>query len=126
MVLGIVIGGVVVFVFSLVTASQFKKTGKVAFCNSCHEMGVFYGTWKRGSHGLIRLGAMRAKCVDCLLPQDGIIHYIRVKVFYGVNDYSLTLRAGKPANSIGLIIGRRSLTYIRPMNLGVRAVIKRS
>ena len=84
---GVVIGGVVGLVFSLVTASQFERTSTVEFCSSCHEMTVFHGTWRDGPHGLIHRGAIRAKCTDCHLPHDGLLHYIRAKIFYGLNDY---------------------------------------
>lgn len=112
MILGVVVGGIVVFLFSLVTASQFRRTGKIAFCNSCHEMGIFYGTWKEGPHGLVHLGAVRAKCVDCHLPHDGTIRYMGAKVYYGVNDYIAHISGKKATKKHWLEHWERKKPYV--------------
>jgi len=98
LVYGFIIGGVVVLVFSLVTASQFERTSTVKFCSSCHEMTVFNDTWSEGPHGLVHQGAIRAKCTDCHLPHTGVLRYIGAKIYYGINDY-LAHVTGKKATT---------------------------
>jgi len=86
-ILGIILGIVVTVILSLGTASQVVSTGKAEFCRTCHEMKVFYETWRQGVHGPSPKGAVKAQCVDCHLPHDSLFSYLISKVRSGVNDY---------------------------------------
>ena len=56
-------------------------------CMSCHEMRVFYNTWKNSVHGLADKGALRARCVDCHLPHTSLYAYLFTKAKAGLHDW---------------------------------------
>ncbi|MBT8764308.1 NapC/NirT family cytochrome c [Desulfohalobiaceae bacterium Ax17] len=87
LVLGLCIGSCLAIVLALVGAAQIHSTNKVKFCASCHEMQTFYKTWVEAGHGLAQKGAMKAKCVDCHLPEEGLLTYLGTKAKAGANDY---------------------------------------
>ncbi|MBA2849024.1 hypothetical protein G4V39_10680 [Thermosulfuriphilus ammonigenes] len=84
---GLIIGFIAALVFSFITAVQVKSTGTVKFCSSCHEMKIFQETWAAGAHGPNDKGVIKAKCVDCHLPHDGLFTYLVAKTKFGINDY---------------------------------------
>ncbi len=94
--IGLIIGFLIAIVLSLVTASKVKSTSTPKFCVSCHEMKVFHETWEQSAHGKARMGAIKAKCVDCHLPHDGIIDYLIVKTKAGIHDYIAHMQGKKP------------------------------
>ncbi len=79
---------VVMTAFSLTVASVIKSTNRVEFCASCHEMGLFYETWKESVHGRAEKGVVRAKCVDCHLPYSNMAAYLYKKAKKGISHYS--------------------------------------
>lgn len=81
------IGFVLAILIALFSAAQIENTNKVSFCASCHEMKIFKETWAKSAHGTIHKGAIRAKCVDCHLPHEGLVKYLITKAAYGMNDY---------------------------------------
>ncbi|NDY43581.1 hypothetical protein G3N55_12125, partial [Dissulfurirhabdus thermomarina] len=80
------VGFVAAAAAGLLTASQVRSTSSVEFCASCHEMTLFRRTWETGPHGTARMGAIKARCVDCHLPHEGVVGYLAVKTRAGIHD----------------------------------------
>jgi nitrate/TMAO reductase-like tetraheme cytochrome c subunit len=59
-----VVGGAVV---ALVVAGGIMATDQPRFCNSCHEMGPFYGAWQHGPHKDLA-------CVECHVDPGVVAH----------------------------------------------------
>ena len=86
-ILGLIMGIFVTLCFVFISVSAVVSTSKVRFCVSCHEMRPFYNTWKNGVHGTYKMGAIKAKCVDCHLPHKSITGYLVAKAMFGLNDF---------------------------------------
>ncbi len=86
--LGFILGAIVAGGIALFSAAQITATNHVSFCASCHEMKVFHETWKVAAHGPDKhRGAVRARCVDCHLPHEGLIKYLITKGMAGMSDF---------------------------------------
>jgi len=96
-ILGFFGGFAIAAVLALFTASQVKSTSTAEFCVSCHEMRTFYETWRAGVHGPDNKGVIKAECVDCHLPHDGVVEYPKVKVQSGLHDM-MAHKSGKKPN----------------------------
>ncbi len=88
-VIGLVVVFLVAIFLSLTTASIVKSTSTVDFCASCDEMQIFYDTWEKSIHGKAKKGVIKAKCVDCHLPHNGIVTYLLDKAKFGIHDYTV-------------------------------------
>ncbi len=84
---GFIIGFVVCGICFFLIASEVYYSNTPRSCMSCHEMRVFYNTWKLSAHGLAEKGAVRAKCVDCHLPHTSLSGYLLAKARAGLHDY---------------------------------------
>ncbi|MCK3654868.1 nitrate reductase [Pasteurellaceae bacterium Macca] len=65
-----------------------KATNSTEFCVSCHSMEQPKLEWEGSSHFSNRKG-IRAECVDCHVPQDGL-HYVKTK-FMALKDVWATM-----------------------------------
>jgi cytochrome c nitrite reductase small subunit len=81
--------GVIIFLilFFLWIGAKIYSSNTTEFCISCHEMEIFYNTWRISSHGLRNMGASRARCVDCHLPHTSFFNYLFTKIKLGWHDY---------------------------------------
>jgi cytochrome c nitrite reductase small subunit len=109
-ILGLCIGLCLAIVLALVTASKIHSTNKVEFCTSCHEMKTFYQTWVLSAHGHAQKGAMKARCVDCHLPESNILTYLTTKAKAGAKDYIAHINS-KKVDWIARRKERHSYTY---------------
>jgi nitrate/TMAO reductase-like tetraheme cytochrome c subunit len=68
---GSIVGGVIVILIiaAFITA---HFTSRSSFCNSCHEMNLYYSSWQASTH-------VSAECRDCHIP-PGAIPYIETKL----------------------------------------------
>jgi len=92
---GVIIGFFFAIVLALVAASKIESTSTVKFCSSCHEMKIFENTWAEAAHGVNQMGVMKAKCVDCHLPHEGVVDYLITKSKAGIHDYIAHIRGKK-------------------------------
>jgi nitrate/TMAO reductase-like tetraheme cytochrome c subunit len=68
---GSVVGGVIVIlVIAAFITAHF--TSRSSFCNSCHEMNLYYSSWQSSTHA-------SAECRDCHIP-PGTVPYIETKL----------------------------------------------
>ena len=75
-----------IFIFVLISRA-FYYSNVPQSCISCHEMQVFYESWKLSAHGIKEKGVFKARCVDCHLPHDSFFNYVTYKIKAGVNDW---------------------------------------
>ncbi len=85
--IGFVVGALLCGIVALVSFAKVEETSEVKFCASCHEMQVFYDTWKTSAHGISHRGVIRARCVDCHLPHGNFVDYLITKAVAGMSDY---------------------------------------
>jgi cytochrome c-type protein NapC len=80
--------GVAVVVILGWTAGEgfIDRTSGQAFCSSCHSMETFANTYQRDVHGGRNGAGVKAVCVDCHLPHDGVLRYLLVKARTGLRD----------------------------------------
>lgn len=55
------------------------KSETPEFCGSCHVMSIEYETWLRSVHRSV-------KCIDCHLPNDGLVEHYVWKGIDGMKD----------------------------------------
>jgi cytochrome c-type protein NapC len=79
---GIIIG----FALSLTAAEMIERTSGIAFCSSCHSMQGASRSYAEDVHGGMNTSGFKAKCVDCHLPHDSVVHFITAKVYTGAKD----------------------------------------
>ena len=92
---GFVIGFFIAILLAIFTAYQIESTSTVKFCASCHEMKVFRDTWAEAAHGVNQMGVMKARCVDCHLPHEGVVDYLLTKSKAGIHDYLAHIQGKK-------------------------------
>jgi cytochrome c nitrite reductase small subunit len=74
---GIIISALLFFIF---LPKLVSMTDTTVFCSSCHVMSAEYEDWfYSGMHRQI-------KCVDCHLPNDGVINHYMWKGIDGLKD----------------------------------------
>ncbi len=100
-----IMGFLVAIALSLFAASKVKSTSTAEFCASCHEMGVFHETWENSVHGKVDKGVVKAECVDCHLPHDGLIDYLTTKTKAGIHDFTAHV-TGKKTDWISKWVNR--------------------
>ena len=62
------------FIFFVAAGAGFQVVNSQPwFCNSCHEMNFYYGTWQTSRH------AASARCLDCH-AEPGVAGFIQEKV----------------------------------------------
>jgi cytochrome c nitrite reductase small subunit len=94
-ILGLCIGLCLAVILALVAAAKIHSSNQIEFCTSCHEMKTFYQTWRTAAHGQANKGAVKARCVDCHLPEDGLLTYLGTKAKAGAKDYLAHVSAKK-------------------------------
>jgi predicted RNA-binding protein with EMAP domain len=62
----------VIVVLAVVSTGAIVITGQPGFCNSCHIMNPYYGSWEKSSHSEVN-------CLDCHL-QPGFAGYVKGKI----------------------------------------------
>lgn len=94
--LGIPLGGFLMFFLGVLALGAFNKTMAVTstneFCTGCHEMAEYtYPEYQASGHYSNRIG-VRADCKDCHLPHDDWFAYTFRKATSGSKDvfYHLT------------------------------------
>jgi len=93
---GLVIGIVAATLFIIIQIGIIESTSTVEFCASCHSMETFHQAWVNGKHGVGKKGIVVAKCVDCHLPHDNMVHYLWAKGIAGTKDAVATVFGYEP------------------------------
>ncbi|MHC4654111.1 MAG: NapC/NirT family cytochrome c [Planctomycetota bacterium] len=62
----------VMVAIAVVSTGSIVITGQPGFCNSCHIMNPYYGSWEKSSHSEVN-------CLDCHL-QPGFAGYVKGKI----------------------------------------------
>ncbi|MFV0482152.1 MAG: cytochrome c nitrite reductase small subunit [Campylobacteraceae bacterium] len=70
--------GFFIYMLNISKAFSYLSTDPKA-CINCHVMNTQYATWQHSSH------ASAATCVDCHLPQDGLVNKYLAKAIDGYN-----------------------------------------
>ncbi len=88
--LGIPIGGFLMFFLGVLALGAFNKTMSVTstneFCTSCHAMAEYtYPEYQASSH-FNNASGVRADCKDCHLPHDDWFAYTFRKAYSGTKD----------------------------------------
>ncbi len=71
---------------ALVSAEMIEKTAGIEFCSSCHSMHGVAASYEQSLHGGNNRVGFKAKCVDCHLPHDNVLHYVTAKAYSGAKD----------------------------------------
>ncbi len=71
---------------ALFSAYMFEQTSDEKFCGSCHTMTPMIKSYLQSTHGGKNKNGTKAKCTDCHLPHDGLIHYMYEKGMTGMHD----------------------------------------
>jgi len=79
---GIIIG----LVISLGATEMIELTSGQEFCSSCHSMKEVALAYKEDVHGGSNKNGFSAKCADCHLPHDNVVHYVTAKAYTGAKD----------------------------------------
>ena len=74
------------FIVSFSTVVMIKSTADGEFCTSCHTMDPMFAANKLDVHGGNNPQGFVAKCADCHLPNDSVIHYFWKKQWNGITD----------------------------------------
>ncbi|MHC4083654.1 MAG: NapC/NirT family cytochrome c [Planctomycetota bacterium] len=61
-----------IVVLAVASTGAIVVTGQPGFCNSCHIMNPYYGSWEKSSHSEVN-------CLDCHL-QPGFAGYVKGKI----------------------------------------------
>lgn len=83
----LIFGGIVLgLVLSLGTAEMIERTSGQEFCASCHSMKGVALAYEEDIHGGANKHGFSAKCTDCHLPHDNVLHYVTAKAYSGARD----------------------------------------
>ncbi len=93
---GLIVGIIFATVFIIFQIGIVEHTSSVEFCASCHSMQQFHDAWINGKHGTGKKGIIVAKCADCHLPHDNMVHYLWVKGISGTKDTVATIFGYQP------------------------------
>ncbi len=104
---GIIIGLAV----SLVAAEMIERTSGKAFCSSCHSMRAVSNAYTEDVHGGNNTQGFRAKCVDCHLPHDSVLHYLSAKAYSGAKDVLGEIFWAKSFDWTANLKNREQFTY---------------
>jgi hypothetical protein len=63
---------VALVVVGVLSITAVEVTGQPGFCNSCHIMNAYYGSWTQSKHAEVN-------CLDCHL-QPGFTGYVKGKI----------------------------------------------
>jgi len=88
MALGIFVG-IGVYVLNVSNATSYLSDDPKT-CINCHVMTTQYVTWERSSHARV------AKCTDCHVPHDNIIHKYWFKANDGLRHSAIFTMHGEP------------------------------
>ncbi|WP_120944711.1 MULTISPECIES: cytochrome c3 family protein [Helicobacter] len=93
----IFVGGCVLGVFlSVLTVQAVEWTADDKFCGICHIMTPELEAYHADRHGGHNHVGFKARCVDCHLPHDNVVHYFVSKTILGIEDvYGNTLKDPK-------------------------------
>jgi len=61
-------------------------TNKDGFCVSCHVMRPFRSSWVASAHGGANRHGVVVQCVNCHLPHDSPVRFVRIKVQRGLAE----------------------------------------
>lgn len=68
------------------TEYVLEETAGVAFCSTCHAMGPMVEAYRESEHaGNSQLG-IKAECVDCHLPHEGLVKHVFFKARFALRD----------------------------------------
>lgn len=81
-----------VFIGLLIALSTYEglhRTSSDNFCSVCHEMSPMVASYETDVHGGAGKIGIKAKCVDCHLPQDSLTNYIYTKAKNGLLEVAV-------------------------------------
>jgi nitrate/TMAO reductase-like tetraheme cytochrome c subunit len=104
---GIIIG----LILSLTTAEMIDRTSDVTFCSSCHSMQDASRSFAEDVHGGMNSSGFKAKCVDCHLPHDSVVHFITAKAYTATKDLVGEIFRKKPIVRTANLKSKDSFTY---------------
>ncbi len=82
----ILCGTLIGLTLSLVAAEMIERTSGIDFCSLCHSMKKVSQAYTEDIHGGNNPLGFRAKCTDCHLPHDNVLHYVAAKAYTGTQD----------------------------------------
>jgi nitrate/TMAO reductase-like tetraheme cytochrome c subunit len=89
--LGVPIGGLLMFVLGVIALGGFnwamEVTGETQFCLSCHEMEAFVYPEYQASIHYSNPAGVRAECVDCHLPSHSWFAKTAAKIYVSKDLY---------------------------------------
>ena len=84
--IGVLVGAIIGVILSFISYEAIEKTSNAEFCVKCHEMAPMRASFDQDIHGGEGRSGIRAKCVDCHLPQDSLVNYIFTKAVTGGSE----------------------------------------
>jgi cytochrome c-type protein NapC len=104
---GLIIG----LAISLLAAELIEQTSGKDFCSSCHSMKTVSQAYSEDVHGGANALGFAAKCVDCHLPHDNVLHYVTAKAYSGTKDVLGEIFWAKSFDWIANLKKKEEFTY---------------
>lgn len=107
----IICGLIIGVALSLGSAEIIEHTSGAEFCSRCHSMQGVTAAWHEDTHGGNNKNGTKAKCADCHLPHDSVVHYVSAKAYTGVKDVLGELFWADSFDWVGNLEKREEFTY---------------